>query len=135
MDQELYIQVVNGQPVDHPIAGWNLRMIYPDATEDNLPKGFERFTRMPPPVLDEYQVLEGVTYEKSNYGWHDRYHIRSMDPVERQQYDDQKEHAQKVMEEIKSYPEVTMKKLAELIADGKVEGTEEAILDYLRKSK
>ena len=89
MEEELYIRVQNGKPVDHPVTGWNLRMIYPDASEDNIPKGFERFTRIPPPTLELYQVLEGVVYEKSNYGWHDRYIVRDMNEDEKRQFDEQ----------------------------------------------
>ena len=131
VEEELYIRVQNGQSVEHPITGWNLRMIFPDANENNIPKGFERFTRMPLPDLEPYQVLEGVVYEKSNYGWHDRYIIRNMTEDEKRQFD---EHS-KIMEELKSYPKEKMEALNTLIESGKIKPSPEAILEYLRTSK
>lgn len=131
MEEELYIRVQNGQPVDHPVTGWNLRMIFPDANENNIPKGFERFTRLPLPDLEPYQVLEGVVYEKSNYGWHDRYIIRDMTDEEKKKFD---EHSE-LIKEFESYPKEKMEALNNLIVEGKIEPSTEAMLDYLRTSK
>jgi hypothetical protein len=128
MEEELYIRVENGQAVDHPITGWNLRMIYPNASEDNIPKGFERFTRMPIPSLDRYQILEGVVYEKSNYGWHDRYIIRDMTDEEKLVFDAQVES----IEELRSYPREKLEALNTLLEAGEIEPTPEAMLTYLR---
>ena len=131
MEEELYIRVQNGQPVDHPVTGWNLRMIYPDASEDNIPKGFERFTRIPPPILQPNQVLDGVVYEKTNYGWQDRYIVRDMNDEEKKHFVEQT----KIMEELKSYPKDKMEALNTLIQSGEIDPSPEAILKYLRSSK
>lgn len=131
MDEELYIRVQNDQAIDHPITGWNLRMIYPNASEENIPKGFERFTRLPIPNLEQYQVLEGVVYEKSNYGWHDRYIIRDMTEEEKRQFDD---HL-KIIEEFESYPREKIETLNSLLQEGVIESTPEAMLEYLRSTK
>ncbi len=131
MEEELYIRVQNGKPVDHPVTGWNLRMIFPNASENNIPDGFERFTRMPLPELDQYQVLEGVVYDKSNYGWHDRYIVRDMTEDEKKKFDDH----QKLIDEFSSYPREKMEALDKLIQKGKIEPSTEAMLEYLRTSK
>lgn len=135
MDEELYIRIENGNPVDHPIAGWNLRMFYPNLKEDNIPTGYERFTRLPIPELGEYQILEGVTYEKSNYGWHDKYIIRDMNDEERKLYNERKQEIKEIESEIKLHSELTLKTLGELLQSGKVEPTAAAILKYLRNNK
>ena len=100
MDEELYIRIENGKPVDHPIAGWNLRMFYPDLNPENPPKGFERFTRMEAPELGEYDVMVGVEYAKSNYGWQDKYIIREMTDREREEHD----YKKAMITAIRSYP-------------------------------
>ena len=69
--EEYYIRVEMGKTVDHPIAGWNLRMIFPDLNPDKLPRGYERFTRSPVPDLTIFQSHVGTEYVRTNYGWTD----------------------------------------------------------------
>ena len=132
MDEELYIRVENGKPVDHPIAGWNLRMFYPDLNPENLPKGFERFTRIEAPELGEYEVMVGTEYAKSNYGWQDKYIIREMTPAERETYDKDQE-LRKTLDEIKLFPENKLKAVAQLVKKGELDSDPHAILEYLKK--
>ena len=40
---ELFIQIRNGQPFEHPIFGDNFRQAFPDVDVDNLPPEFARF--------------------------------------------------------------------------------------------
>lgn len=79
MDEDLYIRVINGEATDHPITGWNLRMFFSDLDPDNLPIGYERFTRVPIPELGLFQELVRSEYIKTNYGWTDNHIIQTVD--------------------------------------------------------
>ena len=59
---ELYIRLVNGQPVDHPILGDNFRAAFPDIDTSNLPSEFAPFERIQP-APQKYEVVVGVTYQ------------------------------------------------------------------------
>ena len=129
MSEELYIRVENGQAVDHPITGWNLRMFYPNLDPNNLPKGFERFTRLPPPELETNQKIDGVVYEKTNYGWQDRYIISDLTEEEKKQLED----LEIVLSQIKSYSNTALKRASKLIESGKLSSDPIEILKYLQK--
>lgn len=79
---ELFIQVQNGQPFEHPILGDNFREAYPHIDVGNLPPEFARFTRVAMPVIGVYQVYEGVTYERNATGFIDVHHVRNMSEKE-----------------------------------------------------
>lgn len=81
--EELYIRVMDGKTVLHPVAGWNLRMFFPDVSPDNPPAGFERFTRIPYPELGPFEVFVETVYEKTNYGWQDCHIVRQMTDEEK----------------------------------------------------
>ena len=77
-DLELYIQVRDGQPHEHPIFADNFRAAFPDIAPNDLPDNFAKFIRVAPPEIGEYEVYEGVTY-----GWvdgvvKDVHHVRPM---------------------------------------------------------
>ena len=65
---ELYIQIRDGQPFEHPIFGDNFREAFPHVDINNLPPEFARFERLPNPEnattfeVDEvhYAWVEGV---------------------------------------------------------------------------
>ncbi len=80
---ELFIQLQNGQPFEHPIFGDNFRAAFPDVDTDDLPPEFARFTRVEPPVIGTYEVYEGATYERSAEGFTDVHHVRPMTDDER----------------------------------------------------
>jgi len=63
---ELYIQIRDGQPYEHPIMGDNFRQAFPDIDVDNLPPEFAKFERIPAPTLGPFEVNEGVTYQWDN---------------------------------------------------------------------
>jgi len=76
----LYIQIENGQPVNHP------------AFEDNLieafgavPDHWEPFVRVERPVSDVYEILESTepTYQKVNGVWTDVWSLRPMTDEEK----------------------------------------------------
>lgn len=60
---ELYIQIRDGQPFEHPISADNFRAAFPDVNTANLPDTFAKFIRVDAPVSDTYEVYEGVTYQ------------------------------------------------------------------------
>lgn len=74
----LYIQLQNGEPVNHPIAEENLRQAFPEMDLNNLPETFARFERVPGPGLDVYEVSEGATYEWVDGVVKDVHHVRAM---------------------------------------------------------
>lgn len=76
----LYIQIENGAPVNHP------------ATEDNLiqafgsiPNNWAPFARVERPVPGVYQVLDSTepTYQQVNGAWSDVWTLRDMTDSER----------------------------------------------------
>lgn len=75
---ELYIQIRNGIPFEHPIFGDNFKQAFPHIDCDNLPAEFARFERVPAPSVGVYEVNDGVTYEWENGVVKDVWHIRSM---------------------------------------------------------
>ena len=80
----LYIQVKNGLPYQHPILESNLVQVFPDIDLNNLPSEFARFTRVPVPEIGPYEIYSGVTYElqeDNSYG--DVHHIVPMSEEEK----------------------------------------------------
>lgn len=67
---KLYIRIENGQPVDHPIADWNLQMFVENLDYDSPPEGFMKFIREYPPVVGplerletRYEIKDGICYD------------------------------------------------------------------------
>lgn len=91
-NQILYIRVNDKGTIDHPILEANLRDFYPDFEVNDPPSGFARFERVEPPMFDDFQLVEKVTYELSEeltnkYGtptYTDVFHIREMTEEEKQ---------------------------------------------------
>ena len=86
---ELYIRIVDGQPFEHPILGDNFRQAFPHIDPDNLPPEFARFERIEQPTVEQYEVIEGVTYEWDNAIVKDVWHIRQMTDEEKVVYDNE----------------------------------------------
>jgi hypothetical protein len=63
---ELYIQIKDGQPFEHPILGDNFREAFPHTDVNNLPPEFARFERLPSPE-------NATTFEvdEVHYAWVD----------------------------------------------------------------
>ena len=74
----LYIQLQNGEPVNHPIAEENLRQAFPEMDLNNLPETFARFERVLGPGVGVYEVSEGATYEWVDGVVKDVHHVRAM---------------------------------------------------------
>ena len=79
----LYIQLQNGEPVNHPIMEDNLRQAFPDMDLNNLPDTFARFERVVPTMLGIYEISEGATYEWVDGIVKDVHHRRAMTEEER----------------------------------------------------
>jgi len=77
-DLELYIQIRDGQPFEHPIFADNFREAFPDVDTENLPNTFAKFIRVDAPVTDTYEVYEGVTYQWIDGVVKDVHHVRPM---------------------------------------------------------
>ena len=75
---ELFIQIQNGQPFEHPIVGDNFKQAFPNIDTENLPESFAQFVRVEAPVAGVYEVYEGVTYEWQNGLVTDVHHVRAM---------------------------------------------------------
>lgn len=82
-DLELYIQIRDGQPHEHPIFADNFREAFPGVDTDNLPNTFAKFIRVAQPAIDTYEVYEGVTYEWVDGVVKDVHHVRPMTDEER----------------------------------------------------
>ena len=83
-DLELYIQIRDGQPFEHPIFADNFKMAFPDANVNDLPADqFAKFIRVDAPVPDTYEVYEGVTYQWVDGVVKDVHTVRAMTDEER----------------------------------------------------
>lgn len=82
-DLELYIQIRDGQPHEHPIFADNFREAFPDVDTENLPDTFAKFIRVDAPVPDTYEVYEGVAYQWFDGVVKDVHSIRPMTDEER----------------------------------------------------
>lgn len=82
---ELYIQIKDGQPFEHPILGDNFCAAFPDVDVNNLPPEFARFERVLCPRLGVYEVMisETPTYELVDGVYKDVWHIRNMTDAEK----------------------------------------------------
>lgn len=82
-DLELYIQIRDGQPHEHPIFADNFRAAFPGVDTENLPDTFAKFIRVDQPALGTYEVYEGVTYQWVDGVVKDVHSVRPMTDEER----------------------------------------------------
>lgn len=80
---ELYIQIKDGQPIEHPILGDNFRLAFPNVDTNNLPPTFARFIRVEAPLTGVYEVCDGCTYEWDGDIVTDVHHVRNMTAEEK----------------------------------------------------
>jgi hypothetical protein len=79
----LYIQIENGQPINHPIMEENFVQAFPEIDLNNLPDTFARFQRVASPSIGPYEVSEGSSYEWVDGVVKDVHHVRAMTLQER----------------------------------------------------
>ena len=77
-DLELYIQIRNGQPHEHPIFADNFREAFSNVDTENLPDTFANFVRVDKPTIGTYEVYEGVTYQWIDGVVKDVHNVRPM---------------------------------------------------------
>ncbi len=63
---ELFIQIKDGKPFEHPILADNFGMAFPHVDQNNLPPEFARFVRVEKPKIGVYEIYAGVNYELVN---------------------------------------------------------------------
>lgn len=80
---DLYIQIRNGQPHEHPILGDNLRAAFPHLDPKNLPSGFAAFIRVPCSVVPGTFEIPVARYAFSGEIVRDVWSLRPMTPAER----------------------------------------------------
>jgi hypothetical protein len=80
---DMFIQIRDGQPYEHPIIGSNFRAAFPDIDTNNLPPEFAKFERVEPPFVGIFETYEGCTYELIGGVYTDVHHVRSMTAEER----------------------------------------------------
>jgi hypothetical protein len=77
----LFIKVEDGNPVDHPVADWNLVTAFGE-----IPSNYEVFFRGQKPELGRFEVddPDAIMYAKGEDGvWTDLWPTRPMNPEER----------------------------------------------------
>lgn len=83
--EKLYIKVIDGKCVDHPITEWNLKMFFPDLSQSNIPEGFEKFRRTDPPETNRFQYYEALPYKKIRGVWTDNWKVVDISEEEKQE--------------------------------------------------
>lgn len=71
----LYIKVVDGNIIDHPILLENLLLVFPDINPENIPSPYVKFERIPQPHLSpfeknlqhSYQIVDGIVKDVWTY--------------------------------------------------------------------
>ena len=76
----LYIQVENEQPINHPAFEENIRQAY-----GTLPSNWEPFVRVQRPIPKIYEILgeEEPSYQKIDGIWRDVWPLRQMTDEEK----------------------------------------------------
>ena len=74
----LYIEIENGQPKNHPAFEENLIQAF-----GVVPDNWVSFVRVEQPVISVYEVYEGVTYELIGDSYNDVHHVRQMTEEEK----------------------------------------------------
>lgn len=81
---ELYIQIRDGKPFEHPIFGDNFREAFPHIDVNNLPPEFAKFERVPSPELAKQFQIDYVQYEWVDGIVKDVWYVRDMTEEEKQ---------------------------------------------------
>lgn len=80
---ELYIQIRDGQPHEHPILGDNFREAFPHIDVDNLPPEFARFERIENPRNAGTFQIDEARYEWDGGVVKDVWSVREMTEEEK----------------------------------------------------
>lgn len=76
----LFIQIQDGQPINHPVYDFNLFQAF-----GQIPEGWQMFERIAAPVPNEYQILASheSTYQQIDGTWKDVWDLRDMTAEEK----------------------------------------------------
>jgi hypothetical protein len=85
----LYIKIVDGKPVDHPIQEDNFIQAFPGVDLENLPPEFARFSRVAVPQGARIYEINDSTYDWDNGIVKDVHVIRPMTPEEKESLQNQ----------------------------------------------
>lgn len=80
---DLFIQIRNGMPYEHPIMGDNFREAFPDIDPNNLPPEFARFERLECPYAAGPYEVDVVSYQWVDGIVKDVWSVRSMTEEEK----------------------------------------------------
>lgn len=83
---KLFIQIVNGQPINHPIFEDNFKEAFPHIDVDNLPPEYVRFERIECPKNAGLFEVDEVRYEWGGDVVKDVWSVRPMTEVEKNEY-------------------------------------------------
>lgn len=75
---KLYIETENNLPKNHPALEDNLLQAFGE-----IPTHWIKFIRVEKPILNVYEVYEGVTYELVDDSYTDVHHVRQMTEEEK----------------------------------------------------
>lgn len=78
--EKLYIEVQNGQPINHPILESNLRIFFGDQL---LPEQYIEFIKTPIPEIGVYEIYVGHSYQIENDHCVEIHHVRNMTDEEK----------------------------------------------------
>lgn len=84
---ELFIQIKDGQPYEHPIMGGNFCDAFPDIDLNNLPPEFARFERVDCNIEVGIYEVPFITYQWVGSIVKDVWYVRSMTDEERAEKD------------------------------------------------
>ena len=83
----LFIQILNGQPYQHPIIEDNFRDAFPHVDVDNLPSEFAEFIRVPKPnpgANPQLFLIDRLSYQWVGSQVHDVWSVDSMSDAEKE---------------------------------------------------
>lgn len=81
----LYIELQDGKPINHPMQQSNLEMIYPGMDFENLPENYCKFVRVQKPWPKWDEVIEGPEYKMIDGIFYDVWTINKISDEVRQQ--------------------------------------------------
>jgi len=82
-ETRLYIKIVDGQPVDHPVLELNLIHVY--GSVDAIPSEYQPFTRTIYDISPSHYVTPVCSYQQINGVWQDVWEFVDIDEDEKAQ--------------------------------------------------
>ena len=83
--ERLFIQVQNGEPINHPMLESNLASVFPHIDMNNLPSDFADFTKVDEPRVTNPYEKAVTTYVSDGSGYTDSWSIVAVTDEEKQE--------------------------------------------------